>query len=386
MAEQAPGKKVPTPFSQRLRHWRFRYVPLVVWLGAVVAAAYLFHQEQRTQAPITGFVETREAVIGPLNDGVLQLLEVDLFDEVAQGAVVARMDDSMLLAELETARAELARIRLEPDALRARIRFEDRQREGDHLTRLREYLLEEEEARLDLLDRKAALEVARVELRRLEILLERQRQLLEQEIIDPTTYEEVLYAKEGVETRIRENRANLESAREVLQRASARREAQEERTVDGHREVEEWIAPLAEAVRVQQTRLAELARRQEHLLLRAPIGGRVTAVSARPGQTVLAGVPILTISSPKPERIVAFVHEGMLDQVTVGSRVEVQTRRKPRQVLETTIARVGGTVDEFPPRLQPHPLFPQWGLSILIEDLPTDALYPGELLDIRLLP
>lgn len=388
MAEKAPPppKKVRTPLSQRLRHWRLRYLPLVVWLAAIGAAAILLQQEQEAHAPITGFVETREVFVGPLADGVLRSLEVDLFDEINEETIIARMDDSLLLAELETARAELRRLQLEPEALRARILFEDHQWEGDQQSELREYMLEEEEARLDLLDRQAELEIAGVELRRLEILLERQRQLLDQEIIDPTTYEEVLYAKEAVETRIRENKANLDSAREVLQRATTRREAQEERTTDGRRGVEEWIAPLAEAISVQQSRLAELSRRQELLLIRAPISGQVTAVKARAGQTVLAGVPILTITSGEAERIVAYVHERMVDQVAVGSRVEVQTRRQPREVMETRVARVGGKVDEFPVRLQNHPLLPQWGLAILIEELPSERLFPGELLDIRVLP
>lgn len=382
-----PKGRIPTPIGQRLRNWRSRALPLVVWFGAIGCALFIAGKKIEQPAMITGIAEVRELHIAPPLNGRLETVTVSLFDRVNEGDVLARLDGSHLAAEFAVTQAELERMRLEIPALQERFRREDLRQEQDIRESIGRFLLDEQEARIEVLDREASLEVNRIESTRLEILLSRLEQLLDDQIIDPATYDETFYAREGVLTRIREGEVALQAAKERLEAARAELEEQRQR-FGGLLESEPsgtLVAPLTEALNVQEARLEELAVRREQLLVRAPMSGRISQLLAHTGQNVFAGEPFAVLTNEKPERVVAFVSEHLLDRVDVGTRVEVQTRRVPPVAWETEISRVGTHVELLPERLQPSPLMPQFGLSVLIEDLPVENLHPGEALNIRII-
>lgn len=384
---EIPKGKIPTPVGQRLRNWRSRALPMVVWLGAIGCAAFIANMKIESPTLITGLAEIREVTIAPPMDGLLESLHVELFDNVNEGDVIGRLDGKHLTAELQVARAELDRLRLEIPALKESLRREDLRREQDIRESIGRFVLEEQEARIEVLDRQATLEVNRIEKTRLTILQERLQQLLDDEIIDPATFEQTFYAREAVAARITEGEVALEAARERLAAAIGELEEQRQR-FGGHLDStpsDALVAPLAEALLVQQARLEQLTTRGEQLVIRAPLTGRISQLLAQKGQNVFAGEPIAVVTKDQPERVVAFVNEQLLDRVQAGTRVEVQTRRIPPQVWETEITQVGTQVELLPDRLQTSPLMLQWGLSVLIEDVRVEGLYPGEALNIRLI-
>jgi multidrug resistance efflux pump len=382
MANGKPSR-VSSPWTWRWRYWRTRFVPVIVWLGAIALAVNLAGRQQRFYMPVVGMVEVREAFVGPAVDGVVAQLEVDLFDRVAQGDVIARMDDRLLVAEIQAARADMARRRAELLAMRELLPWEDGRRLEDQVLALRRHALEQEEARLDVLDRQAELQIARIELEGLAIRLERFEALRATGDIDAVTYEEVLFAHKATEARIREGEHSLDAARELLANATSRR-AEMEAAIGRHaRQVQDWIAPLEQALAAQENFVAALAAQHELLVLRAPLAGRITSLLAFDGQAVTAGLPVAVVTVEKPERIVAYVEANQLDAVAVGAEVEVATRRLPTRAVRTRISSIGGKMDQVPLQLQRHPMIPQWGLPISIDQLPAEDLYPGEILDIR---
>ncbi len=386
MSKAAPPKKVPIPFSQRLIYWRVRFLPIAVWIGAIAVALVIAERQRRAHAPLTGIVEIREAAIASPYDGVLAALEVDLFDGVEEGEVLARMNEDLLLAELATGRAELQRRRAELDQRRREIQWEDLRIEGEEVLELGRLALEEEEARLDVLDREAALQVARVQHEGQTVVLERLSELLEQDVIDRAAYDEAFYTREATAARIAEGETSLSAARELYEQATRRRAAQEDAAGRYARDVLAWLAPLEEAIAVQESFLAEIASRRELLTLRAPISGKVTSVQAHSGQTVMSGAPVLTIADDRADRVIAFVDERHLGRVEAATEVELRTRRTPPGVYRTRVSRLGGQVEEMPEQLRRNPLLPQWGFPVLIEDIPAGSLNPGEVVDIRILP
>ena len=62
------------------------------------------------------------------------------------------------------------------------------------------------------------------------------------------------------------------------------------------------------------------------LELQAPIDGIVTLLYKRPGEQVLPGDPIMTITARKPERILGYLPQAFPINPTVGMKVEVMTR------------------------------------------------------------
>jgi len=49
------------------------------------------------------------------------------------------------------------------------------------------------------------------------------------------------------------------------------------------------------------------------------------------------------------------------------------------------VLKLSAKMEEFPLHLRRNPLLPQWGLSVLVGEIPTDLFYPGEVLNLRFL-
>lgn len=375
--------RVPIPLANRFRYWRTRLLPLAVWLVAVAASVYLLDRERRQYAPLPGLVESRQVIVSPLQTGTVESVDVRLFQPVAEGDIVARMDGSVLLSELETARAELARQHSEVAARRAELLADEEQRRSSRFFDLQRAALADEEARLDVLDREAALQIARVEEEGLSTLLGRLDDLLEAGVVDAVTYEETLYAARAAASRVRENQKSLEGAMELRENATRYRVQLEEALAERVPDLDAWLAPLEGAIDVQEARLGELEARLGQLTLRAPASGRVTSLDATPGQTVPAGMPVAVITPDSAERILVYFDEARLDQIATGTEVEILSRRPGREPFRTRISESGAGVELLPERLWLHSTMPRWGMPALIEELPPLDLRPGELLDIR---
>ena len=125
--------------------------------------------------------------------------------------------------------------------------------------------------------------------------------------------------------------------------------------------------------------------------LTAPIEGTITKIHRFPGDTnavVAAGEPIMTITAPRPDRLIAFIRQPMTFDPKPGMKVLIRPRARSHKTYEAMI-------DKVSPQLAPirSELLPpgqsrvELGLPIIIEKLPADLhLYAGELVDLTIYP
>jgi hypothetical protein len=126
-------------------------------------------------------------------------------------------------------------------------------------------------------------------------------------------------------------------------------------------------------------------------LLTAAIEGAVTYVHAAVGDRVKAGLPILTITGNKPDRIIAFLRQPIAFVPEEGAPVKIHPRARHKWVAVATIQRVGLQLAPIRPTLLP--LIParadmphvEYGLPIIVSVPPQLKLFPGEIVDLTIL-
>jgi len=356
-------------------------VPVVVWVGAIVLAVVLSRRQVQEMTAV-GILEVQEVPVAPVLDGRIQGIPVDLFEEVEAGQAVAVMDDSTLRKEFGVAEAELARLRSEVESRREEVQLEQHTLAVDRLNALRRFTLDLEEARLDSLDRVVKQEANRVELERLGVELDRQRQLVANGTIDQRTFDDTRLRYEELEVTIQKNEAAIREARGRVTEAEERLKTRADQTISFS--PDPLISPLSEGVRVQQAQIDLLSEQRRSLVLRSPLAGKVSQVFAAAGETVVSGTPLLMIARADSVRVVGYVDQSLVKEVRVGETVEIVSRHLPRESVKATILRVGPAMQEVPESLRRHPNFAQWGLPILVGDVPQGMFHPGETLDLRL--
>lgn len=373
---------IRTPFSRLMKLWVRRFVPVAVWTAAVVLA-FVLVQRQRVFVDAVGVVEAYTTFVAPLFDGTVRQLSVDLLDEVAAGDVVAVMDDTLVQSELMVAEAELTRRKALLEAEIALFNQEQQLRQVSVRSDSRSFLLNEEQARLDHLDRVARHETDKVELARLAVELKRQERMLAESLIDPASFDVTRLAHESLRVKVEKDGEAITLAEKNLAAAEARREELGQTELPpAPRDVLQ--VSLEADIAAQEAVVAEVRERRNALTLRAPVSGQVTLITRRAGESMLAGDPIFTIVGAGPRRVTAYVPESAAVNFQVGDTVEVQSRTHPATVAQGKILKVGTQIEPFPLRLQFSKVFLQHGLQVVVGELPEAAFRPGETLDLRL--
>ena len=366
----------PSRFQRPNRAWRRRFLPVAVWCGAIVAIVVL--AGNRTHyIDAVGLVEQRDVAVSPLYDGRVQGLSVDLLDSIEEGQTLGVMDDTLVRAELIRAEAELAQLRAELGMTRQSLAIAQS-------TDTRRFVMDEEEARLDYLDRLADIEANRVTLQNLKVMVERQQRMAAAQLLDQMVYDETRLRYETLQAQLGEQEAALALATERMETTKDRREAW---TTDLPTEDQtaESLAMLQDAIDLYENRIVTIQDMRKSLVLAAPVDGQISAVLHRPGETVLTGDPLLTITPTESRRVLAYVDERSVREFQPGDPVEIHTRRSPKTVIQAKVVRVGTRVEELPIHLRRNAFVTEWGLPILLGELPEAALHAGEAVDVRLL-
>lgn len=373
---------VKTPFSRLVMLWRKRFLPLLVW-GAAVALVIVLVQRQRVYVDAVGIAEAKTTYVAPLFDGTVQSLAVDMLDTVAEGQVVAMMDDTLIRSELQVAEAELDRVRALLDAESARFAQEQQMNETSAQDDVRRFQLNEEQARLNHLDRVIQHETDKVDLERLGVQLRRQEEMMRQHLLDEAAYDESRLAYEALKTKIDKDVKAIALAEQNIAAAASRSE-----TRTGEEPVpaptDAVLRSLQADIAAQQAIVAEVQERRQALTLKSPVAGQVALITRRPGESMLAGDPILTIVGAGANRVTAFVDERAAMALNVGDTVELHSRTHPSTVARGKILKIGSYIEPFPERLQVSPVLIQHGFQVLVGELPENVYRPGETLDLRL--
>ena len=366
---------IPTPLPQRLADFRRGPLTLVVWLVAAATVAVMMGRRGATYEHV-GRARTVEYEISASSTGRLEALAVDVFEPVRAGQVLLVLDGSDVAARLATASAELARLEkvLESEAAQASTKA------AGVAGELRSFQMDEQRLRLEILAVTVDLASDRVELARLDLRLEREEKLASAGLAAISQVDDARLARAALAARIEEIERLLAGATQDHREAGLRRQQFAAR-YDELDPDDPALAPLAEAVRVQERRVAELELERSGLLLRAPVDGRISEVRAHQGQAVLAGQSLVVLVPEAATEVLAYVPEHLARTVGNGTAVRVASATA---VVDSVVESKGPSVTELPRDLWRNPAVPEYGVPMLVRGLGGLRLLPGERVSVRI--
>lgn len=354
---------IPTPPGQKWREFRIRVLPIIVFACTVGGIFYIW-REHVTPPNLVAHVEPVQTFVRASQDCVVTNLAVEIYQAVRKGDTIAEViitDDRRLDAEFQMLRSQLSLVQLELGTLmdRDRLALDYYGMRNDYQTEVR--LLKE----------------AQAELPQAQYNVNLASNLLGSGLVSEFDYQTYLsrlaLLKAGIEhltdsiAELDENLGQMKAAGEGLVQTNS----------------------------TQQLRglLAELEQRRADLetmtstpvVLTAPIDGIVTGIHARPGENVVGGEPVVTISAAESERIVGYMKQPLAIQPQNGMPCEIRTRSWKRLKSEGVITAVGAQFEVITnlSLLRPDQM-PDIGLPVAIS-MPEELkphLRPGEVVDV----
>ena len=349
-----PLKPIPSPPEHLWREFRINVLPLLVFVAAVIGAGIIWRREIASPMAI-GEVEAIHADVTTTLDGIVTELKVQPFQRVNAGDPIALLS----IVDGETFKANLARIEGNLKITRAQL-TQTQVRNDQEYQRLR----------LDLLDQKVALATARVNLEFAESNLVRVKKLFEEKIDSEALYDQARTSRDALLIEIKERTQLIAELGQALLTLQPPSHAPQNPLVND-------AVAAAEAL---------LRQAEQPILLRSPIDGIVSTIARRPGERIMAGTAIATVSASRSEHIIGFVRQPLAIEPKIGMTVQVRTRTPSRQMALSKVLQVGGEVQMVaaPVRIRGSGNTPERGLPFLLSLPPELKLHPGELVDLIL--
>jgi HlyD family secretion protein len=348
--------------------WKTRW-PLLVWLVAAVAGLFMFLYGAHTGG-MAGYVEIVEHPVASLELGRLSTVDVVVGQAVKAGDVVARLDATQIDAEMaaESALREEALVTLpasEQTALQLDRQFAAALASAQTALEEQRLRASQDQAELGVLDRE----------------LTRMNELLEKRMIDASavgvlrarhaalTQAVALYPKSlrEMDQRVEETRQQQQAAREALKTAG--------RTAGG--------GSTNFVAEVQAHRVAALQARRRECVLTAPAPGIVAQAMFRPGDVVMAGVPILTVVENQARRVIGFVPEISAREAWVGQVVQVERMYGLGRSFPARVSSLEPAVRGLPGQVNPVPGRTMRGRRVICDLDGENDLLPGETVQLR---
>lgn len=383
MKKSTPDTTYSVPSRRVSRLFRQRLIPLVVW-GSAVGIFALLTLQTAPYEKVTGIVEINQVVLSPLKDGTVRSMRADRFDTVSEGDIIAMMDDTFIVAELAVEEAKLSQIQAELEAERRRLENDFAQSESDQLNDLRRYRLDEEQAHLNQLELSVNVEADRIKLERLQIEMDRQMNLVNEDIGSMELYDDVRLRHEELSKELGLNAEALRIARRNADTTTARRIERETQLSTPALNSLLYLEPYLQELNVQEARREELQQERLSLMLRAPINGQIAQVFYGPGETILSGTPLVSIQSTDANRVVAYVDERLASTIKPGTEVQLRSNARPNVTTTAAVLRTGSALEALPPRIWSTPILSEWGYPVLIGDIEPELFLPGETVNVRI--
>jgi len=382
------GKISSRSFSFNLR---LHILPVAVWLAVVMCVIGLFfHRSRRFE--VLGIAQSQMRQIAATCTARLTSVTVQLFDEVKKGQTLAVLDTVLDNENLpEIVQAQLATISAETERLGAELVATENQLAADAVNMentsaadQRRFDVDVENARLQILQFQLTIETDRLSLEGLKLNSKIFVLQNRPDVNDSASYElkKLKLQCDTLAKRIQENERLLEQAERDLGQAQHRRDEFAQHQPQ-HPSVENALEVIRKAIQVQERRMQELTVQRSPLELKSPFHGVVSLIQRRPGETVRAGEPIMTLAETMPTEIVAYATEMQAGRVREQMVVELVKYAEPAQMASSQVIYVGPTVEQMPQRLWRNPNIPQYGRPILVKVPPKFELIPGELVGIR---
>jgi multidrug resistance efflux pump len=354
---------IPTPAGQKFREFRIRFLPIVVFACTLVAIAYIW-REHVTPPNLVAHVEPVNTYVRAAGDCLVTNLLVEIYQPVRKGDTIAEVivtDSRRLDADFQMLRSQLSLVQLELGALvdRDRLALDYYGMRNDYQNELR--LLKEAQAELPQAQYNVTLA----------------SNLLGGGLVSEFDYQTYLsrfaLLKADIEhltNSISEFERNLEQMKPLALGVTQ---------TNSTRQLRDLLTDL------EERRKALEAMTSTPVTLTSPIDGVVTGIHARPGENVIGGEPVVTISASESDRIVGYMRQPLAVQPQTGMPCEIRTRSWKRLKSEGIITAVGAQFEVITnlALLRPDQM-PDIGLPVAISMPPAlkPHLRPGEAVDI----
>jgi HlyD family secretion protein len=323
-----------------------RIIPVVILLAAAIAAGvYIYPRLMDKPAPVnqlvlSGNIEAHESLVGFKAPGRIIELPVEEGQQVAQGALLARIDNADLQQKV---RVDEATVRVRESSLA--------------LTLAGTRPQEVKAAQQSMMDAEADLEQKKLD-------NERARQL---------------FAKDEVSAQDRDQAATAQKRAEAIFKAAQQRYNE---AVEGSRKEDIAIS----RANLNQAN-ASLGLSQVNLgysALYAPSAGVVTVRQAELGEVVAPGSPVVTLADLDHIWLRAYVAETDLGRIAWGQNVTITTDTYPGKQYHGRISFISSDAEFTPKSVQTTKERVTLVYRIKIDiDNPTHELKPGMPADAR---
>ena len=369
-----------------------RTLPVFAWLAAIVGVSILFfHQSERVE--LQGIAYSYEQTINSVETGYIRSIPVSLYQSVKKGDTVAVIKENtvareeynhaMLQAQRATAEAELEELKAELNAAEDRLIVEQFERENDTTAMERRLAVDFERARLAVLEIRSSLEPDRLSLKDMEVEIEITKKLLEQDAAEEYELQKTQTAYDILKEKVARTQELLAQAEADYETARLRKDEFEQKIPLRPQLADKELAPIRQAILVQEKRIEELIARRDIIVLTAPFDGIVNALNYKPGQTVVRGDSIMTIVRPTPEFITAWVPQKDMGRFELNKKVKIVSQSSPYQTFISQVSHMSSSVELIPERLWKSPTVPEWGRSIQIPIQPSFACLHNEVVGIK---
>lgn len=353
---------IPTPPGQKWREFRIRFLPLLVFLCTVGSISYIW-REHVTPPTLVAHVEPVFAYVRTSGDCIVTNLLVDAYQPVRKGDTIAEViitDTARFDAAFQLLRSQLSLVQLELGTIVDRDRL----------------ALDYFDMRTDYYDQLRTLKEAQAELPHAEFNANLASNLVQKSLVSEFDHQVYLQRmailKSDIEV-LTKTVSDLESTLNHLKFAA------EGNTNTNARALNDVLTDL-EKQRVSLERMATTP-----VALTAPIDGVVSFIHARPGESVIGGEPVVTISASESKRIIGYLRQPLPLHPQSGMPCQVRTRSWKRLQSEAVILAVGSQFETITnlALLRPDQM-PDIGLPIAISIPETlkEHLRPGEVVDI----
>jgi multidrug resistance efflux pump len=348
---------IPTPASQRWREFKIQVLPLIMFAVVSVSVAFLW---KNFVAPtgIVGEVEAIKADVISIQDGTVARLNIDRFETVEAGQELGEITGS----SDDFLKASVAAIEADLRVMDSRIALDER-RNQQNTVQLKLNLLTEQ---VQLVSDKANLIQASNSFSRAEQEFNQTPRLISENDYD--------VAKAAFETL----RGAVEARSQLIADITRTLEELKPTTSPENKD------PVEDAIK---KKIAEIEETLKPMKIRASISGVVSSIYHRPGEKVVRGVPILTITASHSDRVVGYLRQPINTHPTTNDTVIVTTRSQKRQCVEGKILRVGTQMELINPALlSTDSNRIEVGLPFLVQIPETVKLVPGEFVDLSIKP
>jgi multidrug resistance efflux pump len=347
--------KIPTPPGTRWREVRFKYVPLIVFLGTALLI-WQFWTNLPPSTGVRGIGEGAVSILASPADGYVQNVTVGNRGHIEAGEPVATIVpfDPRARMDLFQAQLQISRLALEPTLI-------DRN------------AVNYEQLRFDALRLKSQLEMARQNLKSAETFLPRHEALLKERLISQDVYEATLRDRNLYRAEVEETTKALKQIEERMEQLRPIAES----AAGGTNLLQAMLPQLEEQMNAVGTNWNPVT-------LSAPISGEVSLIR-QAHEFVRLGEPLLTISSERSDKIVAYLKQPIPFEPQVGMQVEVVTRtRKPLRFV-TEVAQIGARVEVITNAIAylPAGAIVDSGLPVILSVPPDIQVRPGEIVDVE---